>query len=207
MQSKATDSLLASIVELSPDAIYTFDEEHLITSWNQAAEKMFGYSADEIMGQPVTMLVPLRHEKYVDQVIELLSTGENIQDKEVIHVTKDGQHKHLSLSATRIKSFLGAGASYAAIARDQTEARAAASQMVALNKALDKRISDLSQANKVLPSRARDQALEALEVRTAFVASMSHAIRTPLSGILGVSEVLLDKNLDHETTTTVKDDF
>jgi CheY-like chemotaxis protein len=75
--------------------------------------------------------------------------------------------------------------------------------MLALNRARDKRIVALSKANNELPL-ARDQALAALEVRTAFVASMSHAIRTPLSAILGVSEALLDKNLDRESTETVQ---
>jgi PAS domain S-box-containing protein len=203
LKSKAIDSRLAGIVELSPDAIYTVSDERLLTSWNQAAETILGYSASEIIGQPATILAPPGRAPVVAEAISRLAKGEIFKGKDFVHVAKDGTRKHLSLSATKIKSFLGVGSSYAAIARDETESRHAASQMLALNRALNSRIAALSQANKELPL-ARDQALDALELRSAFVANMSHAIRTPLSGILGVSELMLDKPLDRSTAETVQ---
>jgi PAS domain S-box-containing protein len=203
LKAKAADSLLAKIVKLSPDAIYTCDQDQKITSWNNAAEKIFGYTAAEIIGQPVATLAPPVAMQDVADVIARLARGEIIKDQKFVHRAKDGTRKHLSLSATKIKSFPGVGESYAAIARDQTEARRAASEMKALNRALDARVAALSQANKELPL-ARDQALDALELRSVFAASMSHAIRTPLSGILGLSELLLDKDLDVETADTLQ---
>jgi PAS domain S-box-containing protein len=203
LKSKAIDSLLAGIVELSPDAIYTVSDERDLTSWNQAAEKILGYAAADIIGQPATILAPPEQAYVVAEAISQLAKGEIFKDRDFVHVAKDGTRKHLSVSATKIKSFLGVGSSYAAIARDETEARHVASQMLGLNRALNSRVAALSRANKELPL-ARDQALDALELRSAFVANMSHAIRTPLSGILGVSELMLDKPLDRGTSETVQ---
>lgn len=203
LKSKAIDSLLARIVELSPDAIYTVNDEHRLTSWNQAAERIFGYTADEIIGRPAAILVPPEQSQELAEELCRLAKGEIFKDRDFVHVAKEGTRKHLSLSATKVKSFLGVGSSYAVIAKDETEARLAASEMKDLTAILDTRVTALSQASKELPL-ARDQALEALELRSAFVANMSHAIRTPLSGILGMSELLLDKPLEPGTAETVE---
>lgn len=151
LQSKAIDSFLASIVELSPDAIYTVSDTQLLTTWNQAAQRIFGYSADEVIGRPASILAPAGMEHAVARVISLLERGAVLKDKEFVHVAKDCTIKHLLLSATKIKSFIGVGSSYAAIARDETEEIDAANEMNALNRELDLRAAALLQANKDLP--------------------------------------------------------
>ncbi len=206
LRSQAIDLLLANIVELSPDAIYTVNDEYKLKSWNQAAEHIFGYTAAETIGQPVSILAVPEQANQVNEDIGKLEQGEVFKDRDYLHVAKDGMRKHLSFSATKIKSFLGTSSSYAVIARDETESVLGAEKMTELNRQLDSRVAALSQANQELPA-ARDQALMALELRSAFVASMSHAIRTPLSGILGMSELLLDKNLDETTTETLQTIF
>ncbi len=203
LSSRAVDSLLAKMVTLSPDAIYTVDEEGKITSWNKAAEEILGYTAAEIIGQSASILAPRKRNFDVASIITRLAQDSVIKDEDFIHVTKEGKHIRLALSATRVKSFLGTGANYAAIGRDQTEVRQTARQMKALNRALDARVAALSRANRELPL-ARDQAIESLATRSLFAASMSHTIRTPLSGVLGVSELLLDKKLDEDSAEIVK---
>ena len=203
LQSKAIDSFLASIVELSPDAIYTVSDTLIITSWNEAAQRIFGYTANEIIGKHAEILAPTGRKQDIKRVISLLEKGAVLKDKEVVHLAQDGTIKHLSLSATKIKSFIGIGSSYAGIARDETEERSTAREMESLNRELDSRAEALSRANAELPL-ARDQAIEASVLRSSFVESMSHAIRTPLSGILGASELMLDKRLDRETYDSLK---
>lgn len=205
LRSRDMDTLLASIVELSPNAIYTLSEAGLVTSWNKGAEHMLGYTSSEIIGQSATLLAGNRNAARLAEYIRRLEAGEVIVNGGFIHFAKDGSHKRVTLSATKIKSFIGVGSSYAAIVHDETETRRAAAEMKALNRELDLKIAQLSQANKELLT-ARDLALEAASLKTAFVANMSHALRTPLSGILGLSEFLLEKPLaadDREMVQTI----
>ena len=150
----------------------------------------------------VTLLAPPHRAHEVYDLIERLENGEIFRDRDFVHIAKDGTKKRVSLSATKIRSFIGEGAHYAAIVSDETETIKAAAEMKDLNRELDQRIGELSQANQELPI-ARDQALEASSLKSAFVANISHAIRTPLSGILGMSELILEKPLDNDTQETV----
>jgi PAS domain S-box-containing protein len=203
LQSKELDSLLASIVELSPSAIYTICDKGTITSWNRGAQQMFGYSPEEIIGEPATRLAGSKHQARIAEVIDRLEAGQVLTDRPFIHLAKDGSRRLVSLSATKIKSFLGVDSSYAAIGRDETEVRRATTQMKALNRELANRFDQFSRANKEL-LRTRDQALEAASLKSAFVANMSHALRTPISGILGLSELILKKDLDGEISDMVQ---
>jgi PAS domain S-box-containing protein len=203
LQAKALDTLLASIVELSPNAIYTVSDDEVVTTWNKGAQEMLGYSADEIINKSATLLAGNKYRARISEYLKRLEAGEVVIDRGFIHLAKDGSRKRVTLSATKIKSFLGVGSTYAAICSDETEARRAATEMKALNRELALRIAQLSRLNKELLI-ARDQALEAASLKSAFVANMSHAIRTPVSGVLGMSELLLKKDLDPETFDMIR---
>jgi PAS domain S-box-containing protein len=111
---------LAAIVEAAADAIFGVELDGTITSWNPGAERMFGYSAEEILGRSVSVLYPRdRHGGY-PQVAERLDRGEHIY-VETVGVRKDGTHVHTSLTISPIKDAEGKVIRVSAVARDITE--------------------------------------------------------------------------------------
>ena len=114
---------LAAIVSSSDDAILSKDLDGMITSWNAAAERMYGYSAQEIVGQPVTLLFPPDRQNELTQIMERIRRGERVDHYETTRVRKDGSQLSVSVTVSPIKnSSTVIGAS--AIARDITERKA-----------------------------------------------------------------------------------
>src|SRR4029453_7505278 len=89
-RAEETNRRLAAIIESSGDAIISTDLNEIVTSWNNEAERLFGYSADEIIGKPIRVLVPPdRHDEELKR-IERLRQGERILRYETVHLRKDG---------------------------------------------------------------------------------------------------------------------
>lgn len=112
---------LASIVESSQDAIVSKNLQGIVTSWNQGAERLFGYTADEIVGKPVTTLFP---EELLDEEIGILDRirrGERIEHYETIRQTKDGRRIDISLTISPVKDAEGRVVGASKIARDVSE--------------------------------------------------------------------------------------
>src|SRR5262245_44516052 len=81
---------LAAIVESSDDAIVSKDLDGIITSWNKGAECVFGYTAAEAVGRPITMLAPPEHAEEIPRILERLRRGERIDHYETVRRRKDG---------------------------------------------------------------------------------------------------------------------
>jgi PAS domain S-box-containing protein len=115
----------ASIVESSDDAIIgkTLDAE--IISWNAGAERMYGYTADEVIGKHITLLAPDERRAEIEPILETLARGERIYHYETVRVTKDGRQLDVSLSISPIKNSEGRVVAAATIARDITESKRA----------------------------------------------------------------------------------
>jgi len=112
---------LAAIVESSDDAILGKNLEGIITSWNAAAERMYGYSAEEIVGQPVTLLfAPDRQDEFT-QIMARIRRGERVDHYETMRVRKDGTRLTISVTISPIKDSSGTIVGASAIARDITE--------------------------------------------------------------------------------------
>src|ERR1700745_1188047 len=88
---------LASIVESSDDAIISLDLDGIIQSWNYGAERMYGYTEAEAIGQPVTLLIPLGRQQEEREILEKLRTGERVEHYETIRVSKRGKEVGVSL--------------------------------------------------------------------------------------------------------------
>jgi PAS domain S-box-containing protein len=112
---------LAAIVESSDDAIIGKTLEGIITSWNKGAEKIYGYSASEAMGQPISMLVPPERPDEVPKILEKIRRGEKVDHSETVRVTKGGRRLDISLTVSPIKNSEGDIIGASAIARDITE--------------------------------------------------------------------------------------
>ncbi|HEV2688136.1 MAG TPA: PAS domain S-box protein, partial [Bryobacteraceae bacterium] len=116
---------LAAIVESSADAILGRDLNGTITSWNKGAEGIFGYTAQEAIGQPLSIIVPPERSDEVPEITERLRRGERVDHYETVRVAKHGHHVPVSLSVSAIRDEHGNMVGASAIARDITERKQA----------------------------------------------------------------------------------
>ncbi|UDL89338.1 PAS domain S-box protein [Mesorhizobium sp. PAMC28654] len=124
-RAEAAGEQLAAIVGSSDDAIISKNTDGIIASWNKAAERLFGYTADEIIGKSIMLLIPTdRHEEEVD-ILESIRRDEHIDHFETIRLRKDGSHVWVSLSVSPLKDAEGKIIGASKIARDMTERRRA----------------------------------------------------------------------------------
>jgi PAS domain S-box-containing protein len=117
-------SRLAAIVESSDDAIISKDLDGFITSWNTAAERIFGFSADEAIGKPITIIIPTELHAEEVQILLRLRSGERIPHYETIGVRKDQQKRKMSLSISPVRDLTGKIVGVSKIAYDIGEYRA-----------------------------------------------------------------------------------
>ncbi|MDD5474542.1 MAG: ATP-binding protein [Candidatus Methanoperedens sp.] len=160
-------SFLASIVESSTDAIFGTTLDGTVLSWNRGAEKMYGYSSDEMKGSSIEILVPHDRRNEISQINEKKRRGELIERYETVRLRKDGKRIDVSLTISTIKDDSGRIIGYSTIARDITER---------------KRAEQIRLDNERLA--AADKA------KSEFLANMSHELRTPLNASIGFSELL-----------------
>jgi PAS domain S-box-containing protein len=112
---------LASIVESSDDAVVSKTLDGIIVSWNAGAQRMYGYTAAEAVGQPVTILCAPEHHEDIFRKLELVKRGIHIEHFETTRIRKDGSSIDISLSISPIKGASGQAIGASAIARDITE--------------------------------------------------------------------------------------
>jgi PAS domain S-box-containing protein len=142
-QSEQATRLLAAVVDSSGDAILTKDLQGIITSWNGGAERLFGYAAEEIIGKPVTILIPPDRQNEEPIILERIRSGQRIQHYETMRQRKDGSLIDISLSISPVKDGLGRIVGASKIARDITERRRALDQQQLLLREMDHRIKNL----------------------------------------------------------------
>jgi PAS domain S-box-containing protein len=107
MQAAVANRRLASVVESSDDAIITKNLNSIVTSWNPAAERMFGYTADEAIGRSIRMLIPEELQDEEDVVLAKIRAGEKLDHFETICQHKDGTRLTISLTVSRIRNERG----------------------------------------------------------------------------------------------------
>ncbi|HEY4246572.1 MAG TPA: PAS domain S-box protein [Lacunisphaera sp.] len=168
-------SLLASIVSSSEDAIVSKNLNGIITSWNSAAEKIFGYTPEEAIGQSVLMLVPQDRKEEEPKILARMQRGERMEHFETIRVRKNGEHFPVSLTISPVRDHSGTIVGASKIARDITEL---------------KRISDDREQLLASERSARAAAEHANRMKDDFLATISHELRTPLNAIVGWTQVL-----------------
>jgi len=124
-QSERANSLLAAIVGSSDDAIVSKNLDGIITSWNKGAERLFGHTAEEAVGKPVTLVIPADRLDEEATILEQLKRGERVEHFETVRLHKDGTLLDISLTISPMRNAAGAVIGASKVARNITEQKLA----------------------------------------------------------------------------------
>ena len=115
----------AAIVESSDDAILSKDVNGVITTWNRGAQRLFGYTAEEVVGRPVTIIIPTDRHDEEPKILERVRRGERIEHYETVRQRKDGSLVDISITVSPIQGENGEIVGASKIARDITQLKRA----------------------------------------------------------------------------------
>ena len=184
-RAQITQARLAAIVDSSDDAIVSKTLQGVITSWNASAERIFGWSAAEAVGQHITLIIPPEYHAEETQVLARLARGERIGHFETVRQRKDGSRLPVSLTVSPIRDATGTVVGASKVARDISERRLVEHARQLLLEQEQKARSEAEALN-----RSKDQ----------FLATLSHELRTPLNAIYGWARMFMEGRLDPAAT-------
>jgi PAS domain S-box-containing protein len=176
-------ALLAAIVDSADDAIISKTLVGTITSWNKAAERIFGYTAEEAVGRNIKLIIPTELHSEEDEILARLRRGEKIDHFQTIRQAKDGRRIDISLTVSPIRDAAGNVTGASKVARDVS---------------LQKRIEREREEALARAEAAYRQVQEADRAKDEFLANLSHELRSPLTAIVGWATLLVNGRLRDE---------
>jgi PAS domain S-box-containing protein len=153
----------AAIIEYSDDAIISKDLNGIITTWNPGAERIFGYSAEEVIGKPITILIPPDRQDEEPFILNQIRRGERVDHYETVRRRKDGTYIDISLTVSPIKDVQGNITGASKIARDITERKRTDAQIATLAREAEHRAKNLLAVVQAVVSLSQSSTPEGLK--------------------------------------------
>jgi PAS domain S-box-containing protein len=167
---------LAAIVESSDDAIISKDLNGIITTWNKGAERLFGYTAEEAIGQSITILIPPDRHNEETRILARIRSGERVQHYETVRLRKDGTPVEISLSVSPVRNLAGEIVGASKIARDISERKETEARLKLLTRELDHRVKNILSTVMALTRRTQgDTIAEYSRALTGRFRALSHS--------------------------------
>jgi two-component system CheB/CheR fusion protein len=166
-RSEANVRRLSAIVESSTDAILGKNLDGIITAWNRGAQQLYGYTAEEAIGQHVRLIAPKDRERELEDILERVKSGESVPAFETVRKRRDGTLVDVSLVVSPIRDEFDLIVGASAIARDVTQRK-----------------------------RSEEQVRRTVRQRDQFLAMLSHELRNPLAAMLNAARVLEEEDIE-----------
>jgi diguanylate cyclase (GGDEF)-like protein/PAS domain S-box-containing protein len=180
VDARAARDLLGYVVDSSDDAILTKSADGTITSWNRGAERLYGYSAEEAIGQPISIIEPPHRAGEQQKILRKVFSGESVQRLECERVRKDGRAITVSLTISPVKDADGRIVSAAAIARDITERRRYEERL--------RHLADHDQLTELFNRRRFDQELKRELARAGRYASHGSVLSIDIDNFKSIND-------------------
>lgn len=191
-QNEHSNALLGAIIENSNDAIISKNLDGIITSWNPGAERMFGYTAEEVTDQPVTILIPPDRLDEETEILERLKRGEKVSHFETIRLRKDGTPLEVSLTISPIRNSSDQIIGASKIARDITRQKEAEEKLKKMNETLEKRVEKRTSSLLSYQDQLRSLASELSKAEERERQRLATDLHDNLGQILAVGKMNLD---------------
>jgi len=185
-QAEEVERRLAAIIESSDDAILSMNLTGAIASWNRGAERLYGYRAEEVIGKPVTILIPEDRQDEERELLERSNRGERVEHIETVRRRKDGTLVEISLAVSTVRDRQGRIIGASKIARDITERKRLEEQLLLVNRELHHRVKNtLATVQAVISSTAR---------RAQSIAEFQQAVTERITSLARTHTLLIEKD-------------
>jgi PAS domain S-box-containing protein len=195
-RAQLAHSRLAAMVESSEDAIIGKSLDGTIQTWNAAAARLYGYSAEEAVGQSMFLLVPPERADELKAIMEKMRRGERIADYETTRLCKDGRRVDVSVRVSPVRDERGRLVGASAIARDISERRRAEAELAHL--------LEREQAARAEAERLYDEVQEEARRKDQFLAMLAHELRNPLAPICNAVHIVGHLPIQNPTLDRVR---
>lgn len=209
-QLRDSQENLRAIIDNIAEGVITFDLQGVIQAFNPAAERIFKWGSEDIIGERISKLMTdsdsEEYSAYLKNYHDIARSNiSEVAPKELVGIRNDGEIFHMEITTSEI--FSGDKRFFISIVRDVTERKIVEKNMhmsySELESMVDSHTNDLKKMNNDLV-KARDDALVAARSKSEFLAMMSHEIRTPINGLLGMLSLVRETELNNEQSDYVE---